>query len=86
MSDEAEEKLLKDVDNIENKSQSLFKRKKELESKMKQNNTGGTKPDVTSPVATQKPNGSGSMPTKSPTEENAKYKKAKYWYDKCQKD
>ena len=83
MSDEAEEKLLKDVDNIENKSQSLFMRKKELESKMKQNNTGGTKPDVTSPVATQKPNGSGSTPTKSPTGKNEKFVRAKKWYDQA---
>jgi hypothetical protein len=56
MSDEAEEKLLKDLSDIGTKSEPLFKRKNELESKMKQNNTGGTKPDVTSSVATQKPN------------------------------
>jgi hypothetical protein len=83
MSDEAEEKLLKDLSDIATKSEPLFKRKNELESKMKQNNTGGTNPDVASPVATQKPNASGSMSTKSPTGKNEKFVKAKKWYDQA---
>jgi hypothetical protein len=81
MSEKDEEKLLKDLSDIGTKLEPLFKRKNELESKMQQNNTGGTKPDVASPVATQKPNASGSMPTKPPTGKNEKYDNAKNLYN-----
>ena len=78
---EETEKLLAQMDGILSKIQPLEKKQNELESKMQQNNTGGTKPDVTSSVATQKPNAGGSIPTKPPTGKNEKYDSAKYLYD-----